>query len=127
MERTYQTQDGCPVAATLDVIGDRWTLLVIRDLTLGRSGKFKDLMESLQGISPNLLAQRLKLLEREGIVERHFYSDHPPRAEYRFTKKGAELGSVVRAMAEWGIEYRLTGQQRAAAVARLREAELAHR
>ena len=81
---------------------------------------------SLEGISPNLLAQRLKLLEREGIVERHFYSDHPPRAEYRFTKKGAELGSVVRAMAEWGIEYRLTGQQRAAA-GRLREAELAHR
>jgi DNA-binding HxlR family transcriptional regulator len=126
LERTYETQEGCPVAATLDVIGDRWTLLIIRDLTLGRSGKFKNLMASLQGISPNLLAQRLKLLEREGIVERHFYSDHPPRAEYRFTKKGAELGSVVRAMAEWGIEYRLTGRQRAAAVARLREAELTH-
>ena len=126
LERTYETQEGCPVAATLDVIGDRWTLLIIRDLTLGRSGKFKNLMASLQGISPNLLAQRLKLLEREGIVERHFYSDHPPRAEYRFTKKGAELGSVVRAIAEWGIEYRLTGRQRAAAVARLREAELTH-
>ncbi len=119
MERTYGTQIGCPVAATLDVIGDRWTILILRDLVLGRSGRFKDLLQSLQGISPNLLAQRLKRLEREGIVERSFYSDHPPRAEYRFTETGRELGSVVRAMAEWGIEHRLTDNQRAAASAML--------
>lgn len=115
MERTYGTQAGCPVAATLDVIGDRWTILILRDLVLGRSGKFKDLLESLWGISPNLLAQRRKLLEREGIVERSFYSDHPPRAEYRFTEKGKELGSVVRPMAEWGYERRPNDEQRAAA------------
>src|SRR5438094_10424364 len=115
------------MAATLDVIGDRWTLLIIRDLTLGRSGKFKDLMESLQGISPNLLAPRLKLLEREGIVQRHFYSDHHPRAEYAFTKKGAELWSVGRAMAEGGMEYRLTGRHPAVARARVLVADLAER
>ena len=119
MERIYETQTGCPVAATLDVIGDRWTILILRDLVLGRSGKFKDLLSSLQGISPNLLAERLKRLEREGILERFFYSDHPPRAEYRFTKTGEGLGSVVRALAEWGIEHRLTSEQRAAASALL--------
>jgi len=112
LERTYETQAGCPVAGTLDVIGDRWTILIIRDLVLGKSGKFKDLLASLQGISPNLLADRLKRLEREGIVERSFYSDHPPRAEYRFTPKGEELGSVVSAMARWGYKHRLTDEQR---------------
>jgi DNA-binding HxlR family transcriptional regulator len=115
------------VAATLDVIGDRWTILILRDLTLGRSGKFKDLLESLRGISPNLLAQRLKRLEREGIVERSFYSDHPPRAEYRFTQTGKELASVVRAMADWGIEHRLTHEQRAAAYELIGHAALGER
>ena len=112
MERNYETQAGCPVAGTLDVIGDRWTILVLRDLLLGKSGKFKDLLESLQGISPNLLADRLKRLERVGVIERHFYSDHPPRAEYRLTPKGEELGPVVRSMARWGYKHRLTPEQR---------------
>ncbi len=111
--RTYHSQQGCPVAETLDVIGDRWTILILRDLLLdGGSGKFTDLLRSLQGISPNLLAARLKELEREGIVERFFYSDHPPRAEYRFTDKGRELGAVVRAIAEWGRKHQLTDEQR---------------
>ncbi len=119
LERTYESQAGCPVAATLDVIGDRWTILILRDLLLGRSGKFKDLLVSLQGISPNLLAERLKRLEREGIVRRSFYSDHPPRAEYRFTDKGEELGSVVRAMARWGYDHRLADDERERASLRL--------
>jgi len=113
-KRTYHTQDGCPVAGTLDVIGDRWTLLIVRDLVLGNSGKFSDLLASLRGISPNLLADRLKRLEREGIVERYFYSDHPPRAEYRLTLKGKHLGRIIGAMAEWGYNYTLTDEQRAA-------------
>ena len=112
MQRTYKKQEACPVARSLDVIGDRWTLLVLRDLILGR-GKFKDLLESLQGISPNLLAQRLKLLEEQGIVERFFYSDHPPRAEYCLTDKGNELIPVLRAMAEWGYKYELDDEKRA--------------
>jgi DNA-binding HxlR family transcriptional regulator len=113
-KRTYRTQEGCPVAGTLDVIGDRWTLLIVRDLVLGRGGKFTDLLESLRGISPNLLAQRLKLLEDQGVIERFFYSEHPPRAEYRLTDKGRDLGPVVRAIAEWGAKYELTEQERAA-------------
>jgi len=127
LERAYETQTGCPVAATLDVIGDRWTILILRDLVLGRSGKFSDLLESLRGISPNLLAQRLKRLEREGILERFFYSDHPPRAEYRFTEKGRELGSVVRALAQWGYTHRLTDEERTAASALLAGSSSARR
>ena len=112
MQRTYKTQEACPVARSLDVIGDRWTVLVLRDLVLGR-GKFKDLLESLGGISPNLLAQRLKLLEEQAIVERVFYSDHPPRAEYRLTEKGNDLIPVLRAIAEWGYKYELDDEKRA--------------
>lgn len=104
------------MAATLDVIGDRWTILILRDLLLGQSGKFKDLLDSLQGISPNLLAQRLKRLEREGIIERSFYSDHPPRAEYRLTEKGHGLAAIVRAMARWGYNHRLGEDQRKSAL-----------
>ena len=113
VQRTYKTQDGCPVAGTLDVIGDRWTILVLRDLLIGRAAKFKELLESLQGISPNLLAQRLKRLENQGIVERFFYSDHPPRAEYCLTEKGKELIPVLRAIAEWGYKYELDDEKRA--------------
>ena len=112
VQRSYKTQEGCPVAGTLDIIGDRWTILVLRDLILGRS-KFTELLESLQGISPNLLAQRLKRLEEQGIVERAFYSDHPPRAEYGLTEKGNELVPVLRAIAEWGYKYELDDEKRA--------------
>lgn len=113
MTRVYDQQIGCPVAATLDVIGERWTILILRDLVLGRSGRFTDLMESLQGISTNLLAERLKALEAEGITERSYYNDHPPRAEYRLTSKGAELGPIIKLIAEWGYKHQLSRSARA--------------
>ena len=113
MPRKYDTQEGCPVAGTLDIIGDRWTILILRDLTLERSGKFKDLQASLRGISPNLLASRLKRLEAAGVLERSFYSQHPPRAEYQLTEKGEGLRKVVREMARWGAKYQLDDQQSA--------------
>ena len=116
MPRTYDTQEGCPVAGALDIIGDRWTILILRDLTLERSGKFKDLEASLRGISPNLLASRLKRLEAAGVLERSFYSQHPPRAEYMLTEKGRGLRGVVREIARWGAKYQLDDQQRAAFV-----------
>jgi DNA-binding HxlR family transcriptional regulator len=113
-QRTYHTQRGCPVAATLDVVGDRWTMLILRDLFSGRSGKYKDLMKSLRGISPNLLAQRLKHLMAHGVLERFFYSEYPPRAEYRLTERGKELGPILRTMADWGCKYELDDKARAA-------------
>ena len=78
----------CPVAKTLEIVGDRWTLLIVRDLLAMGPRKYAELAESLKGIAPNILADRLKTLEEHGIVEREFYSEHPPRAHYKLTKKG---------------------------------------
>jgi len=94
----------CPVAKTLEVIGDRWTLLVVRDLLPGRR-RFRDLLDSLPGIAPNMLSDRLKLMEEHQLITRHFYSDHPPRAEYELTEKGKELGVIVGALAAWGSRH----------------------
>jgi DNA-binding HxlR family transcriptional regulator len=94
----------CPVAKTLEVVGDRWTLLAIRDLLPG-TRRFQDLLASLPGIAPNILSARLKLMEEHDLVTRRFYSDHPPRAEYALTDKGRELGTVVGALAAWGSRH----------------------
>ena len=94
----------CPVAKTLDLVGDRWTLLLVRDL-LGGTRRFQDLEASLPGIAPNILSDRLKLMEEHRLVRRRFYSDHPPRAAYDLTDKGRELGTVVGALAAWGSRH----------------------
>jgi len=101
MPRKYASQETCPVARTLDIVGDRWTLLVVRDLSLGYT-RYNELLQSCEGISTNLLADRLKKLEERGFVERALYSDHPPRAEYSLTDKGMDFGEVLRAMYKWG-------------------------
>ncbi len=98
----------CPIARTLDSIGDRWTLLIIRDLLRGIH-KYQDLLESLEGISTNLLAERLARLVEEGIVTRTLYSDKPPRAEYHLTEQGQQLAAVVDSLFEWGVKWRRWG------------------
>lgn len=98
----------CPIARTLDVVGDRWTLLIIRDLLRG-THKYQDLLESLEGISTNLLAERLSRLVDEGIVTRTLYSERPPRAEYHLTEQGEQLASVVDALFNWGVQWRNWG------------------
>lgn len=100
-QRSYDSQQHCPVARTLDIVGDRWTMLVLRDLSWGRR-KFSALLLSLEGISGNLLSERLKRLEEHGMVERVFYSDHPPRAEYKLTAKGRAFVPVLQAMRAYG-------------------------
>jgi DNA-binding HxlR family transcriptional regulator len=102
MSRVYGQP--CPVACSLDLLGDRWTLLIVRDLLAG-PGRFGALLESLPGIAPNILSERIKLLEEHGIVGRRFYSEHPPRAEYVLTEKGQELGVVIGALASWGARH----------------------
>lgn len=99
----------CPIAKSLDVIGDRWTLLIIRDLLRGIH-KYQDLLDSLTGISTNLLAERLARLTDEGIVVRTLYSEKPPRAEYHLTEQGEQLAAVVDALFEWGVKYRAWDQ-----------------
>jgi DNA-binding HxlR family transcriptional regulator len=95
----------CPVARTLDVIGARWAPLIMRDLLVHGARRFQDLHDSLEGIAPTTLSVRLKTLEQHGIIERRFYTQHPPRAEYILTKKGRDLGPVLRAMRNWGEKY----------------------
>jgi DNA-binding HxlR family transcriptional regulator len=94
----------CPIARTLEIVGSRWTLLIIRDLLTGAM-RFQDFQERLPGIAPNVLSSRLKTLEAHGLVRREFYSDHPPRASYELTDRGLELGVVVLALARWGTRH----------------------
>lgn len=96
----------CPVSRTLNVIGGRWTPLILRDLLVQGPRRFQDFQNSLEGIAATTLSDRLKTLEQQGVVERRFYTQHPPRAEYMLTKKGRELGPIVAAMRDWGETYR---------------------
>jgi DNA-binding HxlR family transcriptional regulator len=93
-----------PVSKALDLVGDRWTLAVLRDLLRGNT-RFSELKRSVNGIAANILSDRLQRLERYGIVGRHVYSEHPLRAEYRLTPKGHELGVVAGALAAWGARH----------------------
>ena len=93
-----------PVAKTLEVVGDRWTILILQELLRGKH-RFAELKDSVEGIASNILSDRLKILEHFGIVERKFYSEHPPRAEYHLTRRGHELGVVTGALAVWGAKY----------------------
>jgi DNA-binding HxlR family transcriptional regulator len=100
-KRLYASQDFCPIARTMNVVGDRWTMLILRDLSWGRK-RFADLEASLASIGPNLLSERLKSLETSGMVERFLYSDHPPRAMYKLTEKGKAFIPVLIAVREYG-------------------------
>ena len=93
----------CDIARGLSVFGDRWTLLIMREISMGVR-RFEDI-QAQTGMSSNLLAMRLKRLEEAGIVERRFYEQHPPRAEYVLTDIGEELRPVLKALFEWGERH----------------------
>ncbi|HEX7852548.1 MAG TPA: helix-turn-helix domain-containing protein [Sphingobium sp.] len=97
----------CSIAGALDLVGDRWTLLLVRDLLLG-SGRYDDLRTST-GIPDATLAARLKHMAQHGVVERARYQDRPPRDEYRLTPKGLDLWKVSLALREWGDQWDATG------------------
>jgi DNA-binding HxlR family transcriptional regulator len=99
----FATQN-CSIARTLSVLGERWALLVLRELFLGRR-RF-DQMQAELGIATNVLSQRLSALVEEGIAERRRYSDHPERFEYRLTEKGRELQPVMLAFLRWGDSHK---------------------
>src|SRR6188508_245397 len=100
MTRTYD--DGCGIAHALDLVGERWALLVVRELLLGPK-RFTDLRAGLPGISANILSQRLRELEAEGIVARDTLPPPAGVAVYALTPRGAELEPVVLALGAWGI------------------------
>jgi len=99
-----QKRSSCPIAGALDIVGDRWTLLVVRDLLFGRS-TYGELQKSPEKIPTNILADRLKRLEEAGIVSKASYQKRPVRYAYRLTEKGLALGTLLKAMVEWGNRY----------------------
>ena len=102
LRRDYDGQN-CSIARALEVIGERWTLLIVRDVFLGRR-RFDQLQESL-GIARNVLTDRLNRLVEEGILERVPYSERPVRYEYRLTSKGLELNVALTALRQWGDKH----------------------
>ena len=96
--------DTCPVCRTAEIVCGKWTLLLIRDLSEGRS-RFCELERSLQGISPRTLSLRLRALEEEGIVERDTFPEVPPRVEYQLTEKGRALLPIIDGMRVYGDRW----------------------
>ena len=99
LHRTYEGQD-CSIARTLEVVGERWTLLIMRDAFLGVR-RFDDIQRDL-GIARNVLRDRLARLVEEGLLERRPYQERPPRSEYRLTAKGRDLWPVLAHLMRWG-------------------------
>lgn len=93
--------DGCPVSRTAQIIDGKWTTQIVRDLLPGKR-RYSELLASLPGISPKILAERLRLLERHGLVAKTVYAEVPPRTEYELTALGRGLKNVIRAMAQFG-------------------------
>ncbi len=108
LKRDYPSQY-CPVAATLEVVGERWTLLIVRDIFLGIR-RFDDLQRDL-GVARNVLQSRLERLVEEGILLKRPYQERPLRSEYRLTEKGADLWPVLVALLQWGDRYGREGER----------------
>ena len=96
--------DGCPVARTAEIIGNKWTPLIVRDLAGGQK-RFSELERSLRGISPKTLSERLKRLEEAQVIDRRCFAEVPPRVEYTLTPKGYALLPVIDSMRAFGREW----------------------
>lgn len=95
----------CPIANTLDLIGDKWTLLVVRDLLFVGKRLYGELMLSPEGVPSNILAERLKRLEAAGLLEKIPYQQNPVRHEYRLTPKGTDLFPILKEIIRWGNKH----------------------
>ena len=102
LKREYEGQN-CSIARALEIVGERWTLLIIRDVVLGIH-RFDELQESL-GVARNVLTDRLNRLVGEGVLERVPYSQRPTRYEYRLTAKGRDLNIALSGLRQWGDKY----------------------
>lgn len=97
-------RSACPVAYALDLIGDKWSLLIIRDLVFGKK-TYSELLAAPEGITTNILADRLKRLTAEDIVMKILYQPHPQRYHYALTRKGKELALILRPLAKWSNRH----------------------
>lgn len=107
-EKTYETtvksDERCVVERTADVIGGKWTTLILREL-LRSTKRFGEIRATLSGVSPKTLTERLRELERDGVITRTVYPEVPLRVEYTLTEKGEALRPVIDAMAAWGANW----------------------
>src|SRR5436190_2390097 len=97
-------RSACPVACSLDLIGDRWTMLVIRDLLHGKS-RYSEFLDSAEGIPTNILADRLRRLEQAGLISSATYGSHSRRKAYQLTESGRALAPAIRALRDWGLAH----------------------
>jgi DNA-binding HxlR family transcriptional regulator len=100
-----ETRSGCPINLTLEVVGDKWSLLVLRDVIFGGKRHFRELLASEEGISSNILADRLHSLTEAGILTRAGDPAHKQKVIYSLTEMGIELLPILAAMSAWGVKY----------------------
>ncbi|MEL7083762.1 MAG: helix-turn-helix domain-containing protein [Cyanobacteria bacterium P01_A01_bin.3] len=101
---SVQRRSDCPIACALDLLGDRWTLLLIRDMALGKS-RFDEFLDSPEGISSNVLSDRLKKLVQMDLATKSPYSSHSRRMTYQLTAKGESLRPILKAIGRWGLRH----------------------
>ena len=104
-QKKVPLRSACPLSATLDLVGDKWSLLVVRDLLFFGKKRYGDLARSPEKIPTNLLADRLKRLEAAGILEKKAYQQNPTRYEYHLTPRGLDLRELMLAMVQWGQKH----------------------
>jgi len=98
------TRSGCPIANTLDIVGDRWTLVILRDLLMGKT-RFSQFLTSPEKITTNILTARLAMMDRVGLVTKTPYQLRPKRYEYTLTRKGLALLPLMQEMCRWANEF----------------------
>lgn len=96
----------CPVATTVQLIGNKWKLLIIRNLVYNDKQRFTDFIKTIPGISKKVLTDDLRALENDGLIHREVFAEVPPRVEYSLTKLGKSLKKVLDAMQVWGTDYK---------------------
>ena len=103
--KTKDELPACPVATTVQLIGSKWKLLILRNL-LQRPWRFNELRKNLEGISQKVLTDSLRSMEDDGIVTRTVYPEVPPRVEYALSELGESMRPIIKAMEQWGITYK---------------------
>ncbi|MEI9913813.1 MAG: helix-turn-helix domain-containing protein [Candidatus Saccharibacteria bacterium] len=103
LKKPIEPKDGC-VASAMEIVGNKWTALIIRDLFVGPK-RFCQLEESVGGVNPRTLSKRLLVLEQHGIIKKATFNEVPPRSEYSLTKKGEDLLPIIQGMSNWGAKY----------------------
>jgi DNA-binding HxlR family transcriptional regulator len=105
LPKSAAKRSNCPIATTLDIVGDKWTLLVIRDIALFGKHRYKDFQNAEEGIPTNILANRLVSLVDNKLLVKRPYQNNPPRFEYHLTESGKDLIPMIKAMAKWADRH----------------------